>query len=91
MKKKPNTNEWGIDEDYIQKVTTEYVAVNDQSDDRQTAMRDVMPHHLHNAYDKHITEYTLFHNSTVGMGDTYESFCDKMSGIFTNNMTKHFS
>ena len=82
---------WDIAKKYIKYVETEYMAVNGQSNNREDAM-GLMPSHVQDAYDEHIQEFTLFHNPTVGvLGDSFESFRDKVGGKLTNSMTKHFA
>ncbi|WP_444996498.1 hypothetical protein [Aliikangiella sp. IMCC44359] len=88
---KKKGNEWEIAKKYVKKVQTEHMAVNGQSNNRKDATL-LMPIHIQDAYGEHIQEFTLFHNPTVNvLGDTFESFRDKMGGKLTNRMTKHFA
>ncbi len=81
---------WGITKKYVANVTTEYAAVNGQSNNREQASDKIMPPQLLNAYGKEITKFTLFHNPTEGGGwDTWESIRDK-NGL-TDSMTKSFA
>ncbi|MGM8228869.1 hypothetical protein ACSV5M_19975 [Cellvibrio sp. ARAG 10.3] len=70
------------------KVSTPYAAVNGQSNNLTKAAW-LMGAHLEYEF-KNLREYTLFHNpSDGGIGDTWESFRDKM-GI-TTAVTRHFA
>jgi hypothetical protein len=72
----------------VKSVTTRYAAVNGQSNNLTKASW-LMGSHLEYEF-KNIQEYTLFHNPSVGgVGDTWESFCDKMG--FTTGVTKKFA
>ena len=72
----------------IDKVSTTYAAVNGQSNNLTKATW-LMGAHLEYEF-KDLQEYTLFHNPSVGgIGDTWESFRDKM-GI-TTAVTRHFA
>ncbi|ARU28746.1 hypothetical protein [Cellvibrio sp. PSBB006] len=72
----------------IDKVSTTYAAVNGQSNNLTKATW-LMGAHLEYEF-KNLQEYTLFHNPSVGgIGDTWESFRDKM-GI-TTAVTRHFA
>ncbi len=71
------------------KVTTSYAAVNGQSNNLAKA-RWLMGAHLEQEFGKGVSEYTLFHNPSVGSnGDTWESMQDKMG--FTTPVTKKFA
>lgn len=72
----------------VESVTTRYAAVNGQSNNLAKASW-LMGSHLEYEF-KNLHEYTLFHNPSVGgVGDTWESFRDKM-GI-TTRVTKKFA
>ena len=72
----------------VDKITTRYAAVNGQSNNLTKATW-LMGSHLEFEF-KNLNEYTLFHNPSIGgMGDTWESFRDKM-GI-TTPVTKAFA
>ncbi len=70
-------------------VTTEYAAVNGQSNDLVKATW-LMAAHLEWEFGKNkVNEYTLFHNPSVGgPGDTWESIQDKFG--MTTDVTKEF-
>lgn len=71
------------------KVDTQHAAVNGQSNNLAKATW-LMGCHLEHAYGKNFTEYTLFHNPSVGgKGDTWESIQDKFG--FTTDVTKKFA
>lgn len=71
------------------KVETKYAAVNGQSNNLSKATW-LMGKHLEVAYGNNVTEYTLFHNPSVGgIGDTWESIQDKFG--FTTDVTRQFS
>lgn len=74
----------------VNSVSTKYAAVNGQSNNLTKATW-LMGAHLDFEFGKNtVTEYTLFHNPSVGgPGDTWESVRDKM-GI-TTEVTKKFS
>lgn len=72
----------------VDSVTTRYAAVNGQSNNLAKASW-LMGSHLEYEF-KNLHEYTLFHNPSIGgVGDTWESFRDKM-GI-TTPVTKKFA
>ncbi len=72
----------------VETVTTPYAAVNGQSNNLTKATW-LMAQHLEYQFGR-VDEYTLFHNPSVGgMGDTWESFRDKM-GV-TTPVTKVFA
>lgn len=69
-------------------VTTRYAAVNGQSNNLAKASW-LMGSHLEFEF-QNLSEYTLFHNPSVGgLGDTWESFRDKMG--FTTDVTRKFA
>ena len=74
----------------VKSITTEYAAVNGQSNNLTKATW-LMGSHLDFEYGKSkLNEYTLFHNPSVGgLGDTWESMRDKLG--FTTDVTKAFS
>jgi hypothetical protein len=71
-------------------ITTTYAAVNGQSNNLAKATW-LMGLHLQAEFGKSkITEYTLFHNPSVGgVGDSWESLRDKLG--FTTPVSKQFS
>lgn len=72
----------------VESVNTRYAAVNGQSNNLAKAAW-LMGSHLEYEF-KSLHEYTLFHNPSIGgIGDTWESFRDKM-GI-TTPVTKKFA
>jgi hypothetical protein len=72
----------------VNKVTTQYAAVNGQSNNLTKATW-LMGSHLEYEF-KTLHEYTLFHNPSVGgIGDTWESLRDKMG--FTTAVTRQFA
>lgn len=74
--------------DQTQSISTLHAAVNGQSNTLDKAVW-LMGEHLKKAYGE-MNEYTLYHNpSTSGLGDTWESFQDKLG--FTTGVTKGFS
>lgn len=87
---KINRNEQGIWQvsGRVDSVATRYAAVNGQSNNLAKASW-LMGSHLEYEF-KNLQEYTLFHNPSIGgVGDTWESFRDKM-GI-TTPVTKKFA
>jgi hypothetical protein len=74
----------------VNSVSTKYAAVNGQSNNLAKATW-LMGAHLDFEFGKNtVTEYTLFHNPSIGgPGDTWESVRDKM-GV-TTDVTKKFS
>lgn len=69
-------------------VETKHAAVNGQSNNLAKATW-LMGSHLECAYGKDVTEYTLFHNPSIGsLGDTWESIQDKFG--FTTEVAKKF-
>lgn len=85
-----NQEEWVIDrQKRNMEVSTDFAAVNGQSNDLNRAV-GLMAVHVKHAYGKNLQEYTLFHNpSDGGMWDTYESSLDKKGE--TTGVTKTFS
>lgn len=72
----------------VDSVTTRYAAVNGQSNNLAKASW-LMGSHLEYEF-KNLQEYTLFHNPSVGgVGDTWESFRDKIG--CTTPVTKKFA
>jgi hypothetical protein len=72
----------------VEKIKTAYAAVNGQSNNLTKATW-LMGQHLDFQY-KNVSEYTLFHNPSIGgAGDTWESLRDKLG--FTTKVTKQFS
>lgn len=87
-KVKKTNGVWSI-EGKTEKVTTAYAAVNGQSNNLAKA-RWLMGAHLDFEFGAEVTEYTLFHNPSVGgTGDTWESLQDKLG--FTTPVTKEFA
>lgn len=87
-KVKKNNGVWSI-AGKTDKVTTSYAAVNGQSNNLAKA-HWLMGAHLDFEFGDAVTEYTLFHNPSVGGGgDTWESMQDKMG--FTTPVTKKFA
>jgi hypothetical protein len=85
--KKNNQGIWQVN-GKAEKISTTYAAVNGQSNNLTKATW-LMGAHLEYEF-KSLQEYTLFHNPSVGgIGDTWESFRDKM-GI-TTVVTRHFA
>ena len=85
--KKNNQGIWQVN-GKAEKILTTYAAVNGQSNNLTKATW-LMGAHLEYEF-KNLQEYTLFHNPSVGgIGDTWESFRDKM-GI-TTAVTRHFA
>ena len=85
--KKNNQGIWQVN-GKAEKISTTYAAVNGQSNNLTKATW-LMGAHLEYEF-KNLQEYTLFHNPSVGgIGDTWESFRDKM-GI-TTAVTRHFA
>lgn len=73
----------------VQLVSTSYAAVNGQSNNLAKATW-LMGKHLEVEFGEQLTEYTLFHNPSVGSkGDTWESTQDKLG--FTTDVTKKFA
>lgn len=86
--KKNSSGIWQVAQK-VDDVPTDLAAVNGQSNNLAKATW-LMGQHLEVAYGKNITEYTLFHNPSVGgMGDTWESVQDKFG--FTTDVTKQFA
>lgn len=72
----------------VDSVTTRYAAVNGQSNNLAKASW-LMGSHLEYEF-KNLQEYTLFHNPSVGgVGDTWESFRDKIG--CTTPVTRKFA
>lgn len=71
-------------------ITTNYAAVNGQSNNLNKATW-LMGAHLDFEYGKsNLKEFTLFHNPSIGGGgDTWESLRDKLG--FTTDVTRNFS
>lgn len=85
--KKNNQGIWQVN-GKAEQISTAYAAVNGQSNNLTKATW-LMGAHLEYEF-KNLQEYTLFHNPSVGgIGDTWESFRDKM-GI-TTTVTRHFA
>ena len=85
--RKNNQGIWQVN-GKAEKISTTYAAVNGQSNNLTKATW-LMGAHLEYEF-KSLQEYTLFHNPSVGgIGDTWESFRDKM-GI-TTVVTRHFA
>lgn len=86
--KKNGSGIWQVDRK-VSDVSTDLAAVNGQSNNLTKATW-LMGQHLEVAYGKSISEYTLFHNPSVGgAGDSWESLQDKMG--FTTKVTKEFA
>ncbi|MFL0810996.1 MAG: hypothetical protein K6L76_11325 [Agarilytica sp.] len=86
--KKNASGNWEVGQK-VEDVTTAHAAVNGQSNNLAKATW-LMGSHLEYEYGKQLTEYTLFHNPSVGgLGDTWESVQDKMG--FTTDVTKKFA
>jgi hypothetical protein len=72
----------------VEKIATDYAAVNGQSNNLTKATW-LMASHLEYEF-KALQEYTLFHNPSVGVGgDSWESLRDKMG--FTTPVTRKFA
>ncbi len=85
--KKNSQGIWKL-ERKVDNVRTEYAAVNGQSNNITKATW-LMGRHLAHRYSG-VTEYTLFHNPSVGgLGDTWESMRDKLG--FTTPVTRRFA
>jgi len=70
-------------------VISGYAAVNGQSNNLSKAPW-LMGAHLEFEFGEGVNEFTLFHNPSVGgLGDTWESFQDKMG--FTTDVTRKFA
>lgn len=88
VKKNPVIGRWDAVRLTGYEVKTKYAAVNGQSNVLDHA-KGLMASHVSYAYDKELTEYTLFHNpSDGGIWDTYESSQDKKGK--TTGVTKEF-
>jgi len=89
VKRNTTTNEWEETRLSGYEVKTPFAALNGQSNVLKDA-RDLMAEHVKYAYDKNLSEYTLFHNpSDGGVWDTYESSQDKQGK--TTGVSKEFS
>jgi len=87
--KRDEFNLWEVKRTPTYQVNTKYAAVNGQSNVLERA-KDLMAEHVSYAYDKGLTEYTLFHNpSDGGVWDTYESSQDKKGN--TTGVSKEFA
>ncbi len=88
--KKSNSGQWILGKKVEGwNVDTDHAAVNGQSNNLVKATW-LMGSHLESEYGKDLTEYTLFHNPSVGgAGDTWESVRDKFG--FTTDVTKKFA
>lgn len=88
--KKTNSGTWVVSQKMDnEQVDTLHAAVNGQSNNLAKATW-LMGSHLEYEYGKQLTEYTLFHNPSVGgAGDTWESMRDKC-GV-TTGVTKRFA
>lgn len=86
--KKNGSGNWQVAQK-VEQVTTDHAAVNGQSNNLAKATW-LMGSHLEHEFGKNLTEYTLFHNPSVGgPGDTWESIQDKFG--FTTDVTKKFA